>query len=102
MTCAYTCSGDSGGEFIANRARWDGAAHSVEESLERSSRWDDTCSLPKRAHVHTQVAIDEVPCFGEANTRVVDRLLGEGPLAVRLIVSEPANSSSIGSFVTSR
>ena len=38
---------------------------------------------------------------GEAVIGVVDRHSGEGPLTVRLTVSEIANSSNIGSSVTS-
>ena len=48
--------------------------------------------------MHARMASDGAPS-GEAVIGVVDRRSGEGPLTVRLTVSETANSFNIGSSV---
>ena len=50
--------------------------------------------------MHARMASDGASS-GEAVIGVVDWLSSEGPLTVRLTVSETVNSSNIGSFVTS-
>jgi len=50
--------------------------------------------------MHARMASDGASS-GEAVIGVVDRRSGEGPLTVQLTVSEIANSSNIGSSVTS-